>query len=223
MPRNFTMDALVEACSDQVDLTNHTVISRAAWQALISRAYGELWTAVHKAYSRYFETTETFTTDGTAYLTEPTNHLAFVSLSYVSGTERTDLRLVQPQDRARVSRMTATAQDRAQFYERVDDRIYLYPTPPSGQTYELRYVPQSPDLTTYDGDTCVDVVTPSGHDFLIWSVAVRACGKTEADPLLAIRERDSWKREFSEDVGELNKYAPTQIKVEEDEDGVIDW
>lgn len=108
--------------------------------------------------------------------------------------------------------------DRARFYALVDDKIYLYPTPPTGQVYTLRYVPQPPDLTTFAGDDCVDVVTPDGHDFLIWSVSVRACGKTEADPSLAIREREAARERFEKSVQLRALTAPRRRIVAVDDE-----
>lgn len=219
MPRLFTMDALVLACQQQVGLENHSVISRAEWQMYISRAYGELWTIVFESGLQYFEYEEEFTTNGTNELEEPDDHLSTISFSYVeNGTQYYDLRELAPQERARASRLFANSYARSRFYALVDDKIYLYPTPPTGQTYAMRYVPQSPDLTTFDGDDCADVVTPDGHDFLIWGVAVRTCGKTEADPVLAKREYEDARTRFTESVRLRALTAPRRMQVQTDDD-----
>lgn len=218
MPRLFTMDSVIAACSEQVDLANHGVISPAGWRAFISRAYGELWTIVFESGLQYFETSQQLTTDGTNVLDEMGNHLATVSFWHLAdaATGRyCDLRELMPQERARASGRSGGA---ARAYSLVDNKIYLYPTPPAGQVYEMRYVPQSPDLTTFDGDMCIDVVTPDGHDFLIWSVAVRACGKTEADPQLAIREREAARERFTTSVQLRALLAPRRIIVQADSD-----
>jgi predicted amidohydrolase YtcJ len=62
----------------------------------------------------------------------------------------------------------------ALFYAHVDDRIYLYPTPPTAQTYSLLYVPQAPDVSGFASDECVDVYCPDGEACLIWGVAALA-------------------------------------------------
>jgi hypothetical protein len=227
MPRLVTVDALVLACQQQVDLENHAVIERPEWLSYISRAYGELWTIVFESGLQYFETSQQFVIAGTNQLAEPANLLSAVSLVYFdpSGVER-ELRQLQPQERSRATHLCGgigVGYGAARFYALVDDKIYLYPTPPAGQTYELRYVPQSPDVTGYAGDACLDVVTPDGHDFLIWSVAVRACGKTEADPLLATREREGARARFAESVRLRALTSPRRIVVDYEDEVSDSW
>lgn len=216
MPRLFSMDSLVLSCQQQVDLERHKVIQPAEWRGLISRAYGELWTIVFESGLQYFETEKTLVTDGTNVLQEMTNHLSTVSFSYLvnAATGQTrDLRELMPQERSAASGLSA---DSARFYALVDDKIYLYPTPPAGQSYIMRYVPQSPDCSGFAGDQSLDVVTPDGHDFLIWSVAVRACGKTEADPTLAMREREAARARFTLSVNLRALTAPRRRIVQGD-------
>ena len=223
MPRRVEMDALRTACKQQVDLENHDVISDAEWASYISRAYGELWTIVFEAGLQYFEYATTFTTDGSNALDEPADHLSTVALAYVEPTgQQYELRLLQPQEVTRASRLCGSS-GRARWYALVDSKIRLYPTPPAGQTYELRYVPQSPNLVTFAGDACVDVVTPDGEDFLIWSTAVRACGKTEADPMLALREREAARERFTESVRQRAMTAPRRLVVDYETDEADLW
>ena len=215
MPRLRTLLALRTSCKQQVDLENHTVISDAEWNSLISRAYGELYTIVFESGLQYFEYEATLTTDGTNMLSEMSDHLSTVDLSYVvdaaSGSFR-DLRELMAQER---SRMSGLSGDSARFFSLVDDKIYLYPKPPSGQTYKMRYVPQPPDLTTYNDTDVVDVVSPDGHDFLIWSTAVRALIKTEADTRDAIGEREASRVRFAESVQLRALNAPRRRIVDD--------
>jgi hypothetical protein len=68
---------------------------------------------------------------------------------------------------------------RGSRWELVDDTIHLYPTPPSNQLYELRYVPQPPDLSTFADSDVIDVVTPDGDAFLVWGTVVMALSEVE--------------------------------------------
>lgn len=218
MPRRFTLEALRTACKQQVDLENHAVISDAEWAGYISRAYGELYVIVFESGLQYFEKAEQLTSDGTNVLSEVSDHLSTVNLSYLADANTgryVDLRQLGAQER---SPLSGGSGDRARYFAHVDDQIFLYPTPPTGQVYELRYVPQPPDLTTFDGDDCVDVVTPDGHDFLIWSVAVRACGKTEADPQLALREREAARDRFTQTCRLRALNAPMRRQVDMGDD-----
>ena len=219
MGRNVSVDDLVLSCQQQVALENHTVIERPEWLRHISRAYGELWTITFESGLQYFETSQQFTTDGTLnYLAEPSNLLSLVGVSFIEDAASgafADLRALQPQERSRASRLVGPW-GAARFYAHVDDRIYLYPKPLVNQVYEVRYVPQSPDLMTFDGDMCVDVVTPDGHDFLIWGVAVRVSGKTEAEAMLFASERNDARKRFAESVRQRALTAPRRLIVEDD-------
>jgi hypothetical protein len=193
VPRRYEMSALVERCQQRADLENDGHIASAEWKALISEQYGELFNAVSETGLRYFETTATLTTTGATYVAEPEDHFSTLRLDYlVDGTvtgQRRTLDELMSQEQAVWSGHSGSSEARA--YALVDDRIYLYPTPPSGQLYEILYIPQSPDLSAYADDDVIDVVSPDGEAFLIWGVTVKALAKSESDVRLAIAEREA--------------------------------
>lgn len=193
MPRRFALSVLVTRCKQRADLENSTHITDAEWNVLISEQYGDLFSVVASSGLRYFESRTTLTTTGIAYVAEPTDHYATVRLDWlVNGTttgERRELdELMSPEEPDWAGRSGSNAR----AFALSDDRIYLYPTPPTGQLYELTYVPQPP---TYDGDTLgtelLDLVTPDGEAFLIYGVMVKALAKSESDVRLAMAEREA--------------------------------
>lgn len=192
MPRRIEMGTVVERCQRRADLENDGHISDGEWLALISEQYGELFALVAETGLRYFEYTSILTTTGASYVSEPSDHLATVRIDYlVNGTvtgERRQLDEIMPQEQARWSGVTGSE---ARAYALVDDRIYLYPTPLTGQSYEILYIPQPPDTSSFASDDCLDVVTPDGESFLIWGVTVKALAKSESDVRLAIAEREA--------------------------------
>jgi hypothetical protein len=192
VPRLLEMGTVVERCQRRADLENDGHIADAEWLALISEQFGELCALVSETGLRYFETTATLTTTGVAYVSEPSNHLATVRIDFlVDGTTtglRRQLDEIMPQEQARWS---GHSNGEARAYALVDDRIYLYPTPPTGQSYEILYIPQPPDVSAFASDECIDVVTPDGESFLLWGVAVKALAKSESDVRLAIAEREA--------------------------------
>lgn len=191
MSRLIRMDQLIDRCKQRVDKEEDDHIADSEWRRLISEQYGDLFEVVAGTGLRYFEKVGTLTTDGSAYVSEPADVLATIGLDYIVNSttgERRPLREIMVQERAMWAGRSSSY---AQAFAIIDDRIYLYPTPPTGQTYELIYVYQSPDLGEFDDDQCVDVVTPSGEAFLIYGVAVKAHAKSETDAQLAIAERDA--------------------------------
>lgn len=191
MPRRIAMSVLRTRCKRRADVEFDEHISDAEWNALISEKYGELYGLVCEAGLRYFETTSAITATGATSYTEPSDHLATIGLDYLgsSGTRRR-LKELMVHERDRLAGQTGDALG----YTLVDDQIYLYPNPSSG-SYQLLYIPQSPDLSSYADGDLVDVVNPDGEAFLIWGVCVLAKSKSESDVSLAMaREDDARER-----------------------------
>lgn len=201
MPRRLTMATITTRCQQRADMENDPSISMAEWYALISEMYGELYTLVVDAGWEYFEYTQQLTSDGTNILSEVADHFATVQLAYLADASTGRYRALRPlNSQERVMRSGLNAAPHATGYALVDDRIYLYPTPPSGQVYEMRYVPQPPDLTSYASTDVVDVVAPDGEALLIWGVTVKALAKSESDVQVAMTERDAARMRFDDAV-----------------------
>lgn len=172
------MTVVRTACKRRANMENDDSVSPAEWNSYISEIYGELYEEVAGTGLRYFEYEETFTTDGTAYLDEPSDMLSLVdSLELVLDSSGRCRRLRPIRSQERASFVGRTGDPCA--YEFVDDRLYLYPTPEAGKELTLRYVAQSPDLSGYDDGETIDVVTAAGEAFLIWGVAAIAKAKDE--------------------------------------------
>lgn len=224
MPRRYTMTDLIDACMDRIDMENDELIDRARWAWLISEAYGELYTIVFEACRQYFEYSVLLTTDGTATIPEPLDHLSTVTFSYlVTGApdgQRRDLRVLEAQERSRMSGQTG---GEARHYMLVDDKIYLFPTPPAGQVYEMRYIAQPPQLVEVSGDQAVlvDVVTPMGLTFLTYCACVKAISKNKDDWQLQVAERDRAKSEFAESA-ELRAILDGHRRIVDKHGGLLD-
>ncbi len=166
MPRLVEMGTLILRCKQRADKVNDEHLGgsdadTAEWHRLISEVYGaDVFQVVADTGLRYFETTATLTTTGAAYVTEPTNLAKALRLDYIDGSTRHELQPIGSSDQAALASLTGTV---AIFFAVVNDRVYLYPTPATGQTYEMLYIPQAPDLSGYASDACVDVVSADGE------------------------------------------------------------
>ena len=220
MPRSFALSVLITRCKQRADLENSTHITDAEWSALISEQYGDLFSVVASSGLRYFESRTTLTTTGAATVTVPTAHYATVRLDWLvngttTGTRRELDELMSPEepDWAGVGGSCARA------YAVSGSTIYLYPTPPTGQTYELTYVPQP---TAYDGTTdpatTIDLVTPDGEAFLIYGVMVKALAKSESDVRLAMAEREAARQRLLE-WATLRAFTQPRRRIVSDFDG----
>lgn len=192
MPRLIEMGTLLLRCKQRADKTGDDFIGgsdTAEWHRLISEVYGaDVFQVVTDTGLRYFETTATLTTAGVAYVTEPLNIAKVVRLDYIeSATQRTELIEVTSQEQAALTGLTGSA---PVYFALVDDRIYLYPTPATGLTLEIVYVPQAPDLSGYASTACVDVVSADGEACVIWGVAALAKIKSSQDASIYLQKQE---------------------------------
>jgi hypothetical protein len=216
--------ALVARSQELVDMENQGNISTTTWKSFLSSQYAQLWGIVAAAGLRYFETSETVTTTGAASYQEPASHLSTVGVERVVNAQcRRPLRELMAQEEYLFHR---TGQE-AVAWTLVDDQLYLYPTPPSGQTYNWRYIPQPPDLTTANDADLIDVVTLDGESFLLWGAAVRALSKQEKDTRDAVREREMARERVEEWASLRSLHSQRRRIVDEDDWGRVrypgDW
>jgi hypothetical protein len=210
------MSDLVTQCKRRADKEFDDQISADEWKALISEQYGDLYAVVASAGLQYFEHTLSITTDGTARFDEPDDHMSTISLDRIvdSSGRRRVVRSIVAQERAAWAGRSGSE---AQVYALVDGYFYFYPTPPAGQTYELLYIPQPPDLGVYLDSDIVDVVTPDGQAFLVWGVTVKALSKSESDVRLAIAEREGARERLLGWAADRAFLEPRRTYVDEDD------
>lgn len=190
MPRLVRMDALIERAKLRADKDEDDHITDAAWRSFISEAWGtHVYSVVAGTGGRYFEYKLTRTTDGTAYVDEPSDCMSLVGVDYVDSSGRHwPLDPLEQQEEAFYAGAAAGA--RAFYYTLVDDRLYLYPTPPTDQSYELQYIPQPQDLAEFDDDQCVDVVTTDGEAAVTWGAGGIALVRAKQDASFHIGKQE---------------------------------
>lgn len=187
MARVFDLIDLVTRCKQRADMENNDHISDEEWKSMISTVYAELYERLVASGLRYFETSGNIVTTGVAEYTLPSNHWVTVGVDYVdSGGSSYALSELMAQERNAYSGVTGAA--RALSFSIYQDKLKFFPTPPSGQTYRMTYVPPPTELTDGVDTLDVDVVLPAGEDFIIWGVVRMALAKEEADTTHAERE-----------------------------------
>lgn len=204
MPLLVQMSDVVLRAQRRCDMENNDAIDRTVggeWYAMAREQYGELYGLVASTGMRYFDATHTYTSDGTTnVLAMPTDHFETISLDWIINTStgrRISLTEIMAQERSRWSGMLNNNGETL-AYELVASSFLLYPTPPAARTFELRYVPQAPDLTAYTATQTIDVISSAGEGFMYYGLAVKAHAKLEGDPALAIRERDKYAEQLVE-------------------------
>lgn len=188
------MGQVVLRCRRRVDMKTNQARTDPDFKALISEQYGDLHGVVSGTGYRYFETSTTFAATGAESYLEPSDHLGSVRLARVldDGREIPVDEFMAQEEWAYKGRTGD-----AIGFSHVDDRIFLYPKPSSGN-YKLYYIPQPPDVSNYADAEVVDLVTSDGLAFLIWGVAVKVHGELEGDAVLALQERNRYEQKLME-------------------------
>jgi hypothetical protein len=177
MPRRKEYSYWASRFRKVADVENDAHISAAELAECANEVYGDLYQIVAEGADAYWQVTHAFTADGSPSYDEPDDHLSTVCLERVdSSGRRSPIRKLLAQERHQVSGLTGDGE----YYSLIDDQIFLYPVPSSGN-YELLYIPQAPDLTTYDDADKLDVVNIYGEQFLVYGVAALAKSKSESD------------------------------------------
>lgn len=219
MPRLVLMSALVLRSQQLADMENDPSISGPEANGIVSESYGEAYELIASEGNRYFESTLTFVTDGTNRLPEPLDQLSVVDqlelvLDATTGRCRR-LRPIQPQQRA--SQSGRTGQPR--YYELVDRKYLMYPTPPAGQTLTLRYVAQCPDLTAVAGTTPVDCYCMAGLKFVQYGAAAAMVQKSKNDASALLAEREVQRKLLWEWAAERAMNTQPVWYVDDGDDG----
>jgi hypothetical protein len=174
-------------------MENQSFLSDAEWKGHLSSAYGELYSEIVATGLRHFEEEDTITTDGGSSYPLPRNFLSTIGVDYQVTTagQRAEIPELMAQERNMFAGVTGASSARGYSLVGAGPRpLELYPAPPTGQTYYHLYVPQPRDLVDMADNTDIDVVTPDGEEFLLWSVAAIALAKEQSDNSVQKEERE---------------------------------
>lgn len=185
----------------------------------------EEWPRVYaiytKAYPELFRTEVETTTDGTAFRPLPADFFATIGVDYKQSASRYfRLRRLMEAER---NRYNGTSSQRSRSFRVIQNSLYFYPTPPTGQVYRHIYLPTAPVLGL--GDSIDGIL---GHEkFLELECAIRIiAAKDEADAgqLVALRDRclaevqeEATMRQAEESIYPVDEYD------EDYDEGSLRW
>lgn len=224
MARTFTLLQLRNKVRQRSDTEGSRLVSEPEVTDLINTAYAELYELLVQSGEHYFESTQPFTTagSGTATGTIPVNadFCQALRLDY----------LPDSQNRIRIPKVLASELDLftatgslALGHRIVGSNIILYPAPPAGQNFELKYVPAAP-LLVNDGDL-VDGVQ-GWEELVVVHAAIKVGIKGETDVSELLRERDELRVRIStaaEDRQLLSTGRVTDVGDPPYERDAADW
>jgi hypothetical protein len=191
--RIFTLGALVTKCQQQLDMESEDAVDTDEYKGRISTAYAELASILVSSGLRYFEDEQSFAATsladdgaGGGSIALPADYLATIGVDRQVGERWCQLDELMVQERNTFS----SSRRSAQAWTTIGQKLHLYPRPPASDAYRHLYVPQPADLSAEDDETDVDVVTPDGEAFIVWSVAVALSVRDETDARDAMAERE---------------------------------
>lgn len=185
------------------------VASDADYNGWINDAYRELYQMLVERRIGHFQTLEqAFVTDGlTEVLALPATFLDLVGVDYqVSAEQYKDLKPLDERDVCRQPKTGALA-----TWYRLDgpDRLVLYPRPPIGQTYRLRYI-RTPAVLAANGDTIDGVI---GYErFIVAHAAYMASLKERTPNKEMLGEREAVRARIHEQATDRMLYEAGRIQ-----------
>lgn len=180
MARKFTVTQLTTAVRRRADLENDTHVADAEIYEWLSTYYAELYDILVSSGLHYFETSYSFASNGGSSYALPADFYAMLRLDYVLSAEtNVELKEIGLRELHHVSGTSA----RAAFYRVVGENLILYPQPPSGHNYVLKYIPAPIKLEA--GATEVDGIS-GWEDYLVTGAVLTAHSKRENDAAVAI-------------------------------------
>jgi len=188
MSRLFTIAKLIQRGRQRCDQENRDILSAAEWQAELSTIWGEFQGLIVESGTRYFESTSSFTTvSGTADYSLPADFMATIGLDNVrTDGHRIELGELLAQERNVYSFGSGGYPE---AFALIGQNIRIYPTPTGAHDMELIYAPQAADVSESVTTTELDVITPDGESFFIWSLALIGGIKEESDMVQTYERR----------------------------------
>lgn len=223
MARTVTLGTLVTRCQRRADLENQDNPSALEWKEMIHLVYAELYGLLVEAGISLFDTEAVIITDGTADYALPDDHLVTIGVDYVvdsAGTRR-QLAELMVQERNYASGLTGAPE--AIAWRFVGTSIVLYPTPPTGQTYQHVYVPVPADLSAAADDTLLEMATLDGEQFIIWAVSALAKHKVGMDNRVDREEREAARERVIFWAAQRALHNGRRRIVHEDIDAMGQW
>lgn len=188
MSLQLTMQQILDRSRRRADKVGDEGLIDAYLQQIAAEVYNTLYTSVAETGHRVFESTQTINATGAASYTIASDHLGTVRAERVldvSGRSM-PLREISAQEQTYWKGLTGAAFR----YAIAGDQIFFLPTPPTGDTYKLVYIPQPPDLTTKIGTDLIELVVPAGERYMINGIAAIAKGQSDGDVSFLVSERD---------------------------------
>lgn len=231
-PGTVLLSSLRLQAQQRADMVGGTFVTDAEWNQYIANSYKELYDLLVAAFGNdYFATTANISTDGTTYLfplpdgTLYSSASAFYKLLGVdlmiqsSSNSYVTIRPFMFADRNRysVGNSPSYAGDSNLRYRLNGSNLWMTPTPSSGQTLRLWYIPQPATLSA-DSDT-IDGMS-GWEEYIIIDAATKALVKEESDVSILLAEKEGIKRRIEAMADTRDAANPSTVS---DTQGSTPW
>lgn len=167
-PGKVTLAELLSTVRQRADLENTDFVTDPELTGWLNSSAGELWDALVGAYEGYAEASATYVTSGSNVMAMPIDFLKSdgldLEISPSPAGLRTTLKRISWSDRNKYQWPTWSFWPT--HYALKGESIYLFPTPPSGKTITLWYVPRTTPLAA-SGTIQILAAISAGHSITI--------------------------------------------------------
>jgi len=226
MSGSVTLSSLRSAAKDRADLANSTRVSTAQWNEYINKSKDNLYDLLVAAYGNdYYMKIPPYDLTivaGTDTYSLPTDHYKTALVEYKMGTDNYyTLKKFALSTKNRFPAPLPLRGSYDQFrYKEMDDKIIFYPTPSSGCTVRIWYVPLATNLVS-DSDTIRGF--NGWEEYIIIDVAIKALRNEESDTIDLERDLKRVSDRLIEMAETRNLSEPFKIQDTNPRSGVYDY
>lgn len=190
MARTYTRSELRTRIRQLADMESSRLVADAELNDWLDTALAEFYELLYQSGIAYAEKSKDIVTTGGDSYTLPADFLGFLKLEYRVTTSPLRYCPLRAVSILEDHKLTGDGQQ-AVGYRLVNNTVQLYPTPPEGQLYRLRYVPIFAKLTADSGNGGIVEGYNGWEQLPVIDCVIKCLLKEESDaaPWFAERER----------------------------------
>ncbi len=224
MAHFFTVGEIITAAKVQADMEavgdEEAFITDAQWKEWMHSAMGKHHLEAVNSGMRYFETNLAIAGSeldddgyGGGSIDLPDDYFVHVGCDRQESNRWVNMFELMSQER---NYTTGTSLNRPIAFAVIGQKLHIYPKPPASTQLRFIYIPQAPKIRGAADAFRVDLITPDGEEFIIWSLVVRALAKEESDTADARMERSAALEALREWLVNRAIQSPRRRQVEAD-------
>lgn len=212
---DMALKQIREQSRQRADMVGSQFVTDSEWNLYINQSYKELYDLLVTVYEDYYVEQDTFTTDGSTQRYDlPTDFYKALGVDCSLGPNNNAKVTLQKFDFVERNRyvypnITSTFMGVFNLRYRINgSKLMFIPTPSSGQTITLWYIPR---VSTLLNDTDIADGVNGWTEYIIVDAAIKAMQKQESDVSVLMAQKQMLKQRIEESAINRDAGAPDTI------------